>query len=168
MDMKHLRKQCEVRLQTLSIPHPFDLDVFVAGVAARRSRPLMRHAVPLRGEVFGFWAEMPDEDLIVYEERTAPFHQRHIILHEVSHILCGHRGVPLPHATPVGDLTLAEFRARYRCRQQYTSEEECEAEVLATLIDERAYRLQAGTAGGGPHSLHALRLLDSLEGMSHE
>ncbi len=166
--MKNLRKRCEARLHTLAIPAPFNLDVFVAGVAARRSRPIVRHALPLWGEVFGFWAEMPDEDLIVYEERTAPFHQRHIILHEICHILCGHRGIPIPRATPVGDLTLAEFRARYRCRQQYTSEEEREAEILATLIDERAYRLQAGTAGSDPHAAHALRLLDSLEGMSHE
>ncbi len=159
MDEKAIRRRCEARLRELSLPVPFDLDAFIADIAAFRGRPIERHALPLGGGLPGMWVEMPAHDLVYYEERTSPFHQEHIILHELSHILWGHRGV---RPAEIGDLTLTELRALRR--GHYTRAEEREAETFATLIHHHAHRARAGVAPADPHIADVLRLLDSLEG----
>jgi hypothetical protein len=163
MDEKAIRRRCEARLRELSLPTPFDLDTFIASVAARRGRPIARYALPLMGGLPGLWLTMPTGDLIYYEERTSPLHQQHIILHELCHILLGHRGI---HPVAIGDLTLAELRALRT--DHYTRDEEHEAETLATLIGYRVQRACAGGAPADPHIAGALRLLDSLEGTAYE
>ncbi|WP_330349975.1 hypothetical protein [Streptomyces sp. NBC_00582] len=71
-------------------------------------------------------------DVIFYQQDTTRPHQDHIILHEVGHILVGHLSasstVPRhdPGAGPV------------RLRTVYDSEEELEAELIATIILERS------------------------------
>jgi len=164
MDEKAIRRRCEARLRELSLPTPFDLDTFIAGIAARRVRPIARYALPLMGGLPGLWLETDTADLLYYEERTSPLHQQHIILHELGHILLGHRGAD---PAEVGDLTLAELRVLRA--DHYTRDEEHEAETLATLIGYRVQRAQAGLAvDADPHTTRILRLLDSLEGTAYE
>jgi len=163
MDEKAIRRRCEARLRELSLPTPFDLDTFIAEIAARRSRPIARYALPLMGGLPGLWLETDTADLVYYEERTSPLHQQHIVLHELGHILWGHRGV---RPAEIGDLTLAEWR---ELRQEhYTRVEEHEAETLATLIHCHAHRVRADDARADPHTTRILHLLDSLEGTAYE
>ncbi len=163
MDEKAIRRRCEARLRELSLPTPFDLDTFIAEIAARRSRPIARYALPLMGGLPGLWLETDTADLVYYEERTSPLHQQHIVLHELGHILWGHRGV---RPAEIGDLTLAEWR---ELRQEhYTRVEEHEAETLATLIHCHAHRVRADDARADPHIAGVLRLLNRLEGAAHE
>src|SRR5207253_5857640 len=75
-----------------------------------------------------------------FEWNTSPLHQEHIILHETSHILCGHKSSPLSE----GDLSLLLFpdlrpeTVRHVLRRGgYMGYEECEAELMASLILER-------------------------------
>lgn len=42
-------------------------------------------------EMFGCWVRLAGKDYIFYEEHTAHLHQAHIQLHELAHILCGHK-----------------------------------------------------------------------------
>jgi hypothetical protein len=164
MDEKAIRRRCEARLRELSLPTPFDLDIFIVGIATRRSRPIVRYALPLMGGLPGLWIETDTADLLYYEERTSPLHQQHIILHELGHILLGHRGV---HLVDIGDLTLTDLRALRA--DHYTRGEEHEAETLATLIGHRVQRAQAGLAvDADPYTTRILRLLDSLEGTAYE
>jgi hypothetical protein len=87
------------------------------------------------------WVATPDEDLIVYESRTSRPHQDHIILHELGHMLCGHHATPVTgqEATllllPDLDPSMIE---RVLGRTQYSAVEEREAELVASLILERA------------------------------
>ena len=36
------------------------------------------------------WSSLPDHDVIAYAENTSGFHQDHIILHEVGHMISQH------------------------------------------------------------------------------
>ncbi len=121
----------------------------------------------LNGGVSGAWVAMPSVDIVFFEEQTSPLHRQHVILHELSHILCDHRGIAtgveglqsLLHATA----TIERLRALQR--NHYSDEEEQEAEILASLILERVNHAQANTAIGDPDIAGTLRLLDNLEGM---
>ncbi len=112
------------------------------------------------------WIEAQDRDLIYYENRTSPPHQEHIILHEVGHIVLGHRGIMLSFTTSLGDLTLADLRKLHD--QFYTWAEEYAAETLATLIGQVAHRTRAMNSDPiDPHTARILRVLDSLEGRAY-
>lgn len=152
-----------MRLPDLSLPVPFHLDTFVAQIAAPRGRPIELYGLPLGGGLLGMWVETRDRDLIYHENQTSPLHQEQIILHELGHIVLGHRGMTLPLTVSLGDFTLADLRALHDA--SYTWEEEYAAETLATLIGRVAQRTRATRSGSvDPHTARILRVLDSLEG----
>jgi IrrE N-terminal-like domain len=134
---RRLRKRCEERLRDLPIPVPFDARAFTDELAAGR-RPI--RLVPMSGltGVCGMWVATDTTDLIFYEQDTTPPHQEHIILHELSHLICDHyppAAVEAQHLLPNLD---AEMVRRVLGRAGYSTEEEREAELLATLIRQRA------------------------------
>ncbi|HEV8637966.1 MAG TPA: hypothetical protein VG370_27430 [Chloroflexota bacterium] len=83
----------------------------------------------------------PSADVIFYERDTSPLHQQHIILHEASHLVCGHRPLSLP-PSELAELLFPnvhpDWVGRVLRRAVYSRDEEREAEVLASLILERA------------------------------
>src|SRR5215210_8113214 len=95
MDLKKLRKRCEERLRAIDLPVPFDARAFCDLLAARRGRPIVLCPVARRGAPSGAWLGGPSTDFIFYARNTSRLHQEHIILHEVSHMLCGHRPTPV-------------------------------------------------------------------------
>lgn len=139
--LDRLRRRCEARLSELALPSPFDARALCASVAESRGRPI--HLMPMSGGlgVCGLWVATDSSDLIFYEGTTTPPHQEHIILHELSHLLCDHYPVPL--ADP-GQARLLlpdldpEVVRRVLGRTTYSAVEEQEAELLATLIRQRA------------------------------
>jgi len=139
--MEGLRRQCEQRLRGIRIPDPFDLDAFCDEIAARRGRPLLRTPVPgLSAEApCGLWVGTPQADHVFYDPGTSPLHAEHIVLHELAHILSGHSGVAgaLPQLFP--DLDPATV-TRVLGRVSYTSAQEREAELMASLIRGRSPR----------------------------
>ncbi|HET8628984.1 MAG TPA: hypothetical protein VFL91_16300 [Thermomicrobiales bacterium] len=146
------------------MPAPFDLRTFCRAVEAERGRPVYLHPIPGMGSISGLWLPRDDADYVFYEERTSPLHRRHIILHELSHVRCGHRPPPVTDADLLRilfpRLTPAAVRRALR-RADYTTEQEREAELLATLLLERL-------AGGPrppelPADPAAARLLRRLE-----
>lgn len=152
---KELRQRCDALVEGLAVPVPFDLVDFCRAFGAQRGRPLRVAPHPLptaAGLPCGVWVELPEEDVIFVEPRTTPVHQEHIGLHEIAHIVCGHRGVAstgpgyverlLPDLDPA-------MVSRVLGRTSYGAEEEREAELMATLLGERLARsgrlaLQAG------------------------
>ena len=75
-----------------------------------------------------------------YERRTTALHQRHIVLHELGHLVCNHDAPPamtdaasrmlLPHLDPA-------MVRRMLGRTYYSAVEEQQAEYVASLIHER-------------------------------
>jgi len=139
-----LRRRCLARLRALPLPAPFDVHVLCDQVAARRGRPI--RLIPAAGltGVCGLWIATDTADLICYESDTTRPHQDHIILHEVSHLLCAHYPVELPTGTLLPDLDPAVVRAVLG-RAGYSTDEEREAETLASLIRQRATTRPRGT-----------------------
>lgn len=155
---RQLRRRCEARLRRLTIAEPLHLDRFIADVVAGRRRPLSFVAVPLLGKPYGLWLTDGETECICYERDTTLAHQRHIILHELCHLLCDHQPLePGALAGPVPHLDRDRLQA-IMLRSGYTVEQEREAEMLASLISERAsYR-----SDGVETDKQSLRLLQML------
>lgn len=152
------------RLRDLPIPTPFDLPAFVDIVAARRGRPIVLRAwETLTPSLSGICFSWPTHDLICYVVGTSPAHQQHVILHELAHLLCGHEGLSQGERAALLFPDLAP-RLLERRRETYTTEDEREAETLASLILERVGRTQAHALSNDQHTTNVLRFLDSLEG----
>ena len=138
-----LRRRCAHLVAGLEIPHPFDVDAFCRQVGQARGREIRRVGRPLADGLYGLWCSAPTLDFVVYESRTSPLHQVHIVLHELSHLLCGH------HPAPVMDdelsrLLLPDLDPRLvrqvLGRTRYSDVEEQEAELVASLILEQVSR----------------------------
>jgi hypothetical protein len=144
---KQLRRRCEARLGELHLPDPFDVRSFCEELGRQRGRPILLLPVTGAADVGGVWISVPSADLIFYEQDTSPLHQEHIILHEVSHLLCAHQPPPVsdpemaqllfPHFDPETVRSVLQ-------RSGYSTVEEREAELLASLILERAAGRRSG------------------------
>lgn len=140
MNLKALRKQCEARLSELDLPTPFDVRTFCEVVAGRRGRPIVLRPIVTHSGPWGLWAAGPSADYVFYESDTSVLHQEHIILHELSHLICGHRPTPVAEPAVVADLfpdLSPESVRRVLSRAAYTAADEQEAEVLASVLLKR-------------------------------
>jgi len=145
---RRLRRRCAALVRDLPMPVPFDARTLCEQVAAQRGRPI--RLMPMEGlsGVCGVWVATATSDLIFYEQVTTPPHQEHIILHELGHLLCDHHRSPDALGLPVEQLLPSldpELVQRVLGRAGYTSEEEREAELLASMIRERARSHGGGT-----------------------
>jgi hypothetical protein len=153
--MESLRRRCERRLRGLHIPEPFDLDAFCREVAARRGRRLLRRPVPglSSGAPCGLWVGTAEADHVFYDPGTSPLHAEHIVLHELAHILSGHAlagSGSLVDLFP--DLDPATVR-QVLGRVAYSTAQEREAEMMASLIRGRSARPSRTTLGRVAHAL---------------
>jgi hypothetical protein len=139
--MEGLRRRCEERLRGIRIPSPFNLDAFCAEVESRRGRPLIRRPVPGLNAAApcGLWIGTTAADHVFYDPGTSPLHAEHIVLHELAHILSGHSGADGALAQLFPDLDPATV-SRVLGRVGYTTEQEREAEMMASLIRGRSAR----------------------------
>lgn len=143
MDLNQLRDRCRRLLDGVTIPLPFDIHAFCDQIAAKRRRPIRSYPMDSGPSPCGLWVATESTDYIFYEASTSPLHRDHIILHELSHLLCDH---PPAHALDAElahqlfpDLN-ASLVQRVLARSAYSASEEREAELLASLIWERVDR----------------------------
>ncbi|WP_435130686.1 MULTISPECIES: ParH-like protein [Streptomycetaceae] len=136
------------------LPRPFDEMALIARLAERRGRPIELIPVDaLPNLPCGLLMVTDHADCIVYATDTSVLHQRHILLHEAAHLVCGHDGAGpgAGDAADPGDAATAGSRAllphlpdtlvrRVLGRTVYTEPQEHEAELLASLICSRAAR----------------------------
>ncbi|RPK88760.1 MULTISPECIES: toxin [Streptomyces] len=139
--LRRLRKDGARRIAELNLPSGAgvaDLCRYLGGI---RNRPIT--LVPLQmptSHPCGMWVAACDEDLIFYDANTNSAHQEHIILHELGHIICCHRGAGwLDEASarslfPNVDPGLVRDMLQ---RTTYDDIQEQEAEVIAYLLSER-------------------------------
>jgi hypothetical protein len=160
-----LRARCEAVLADVYIPQPFDLGEFADHIGKRRGRPILLLPIAMSPQSpSGMWIHGERCDAIAYEQATTPLHQNHIALHEIGHLLCGHQagddldGRHLRRLFPSLDAALVH---RMLARTSYSTDEEQEAEMLASLILQRSGPPSAVPAP--PPSPAATQILRRLE-----
>lgn len=141
-------RRCERMVEALSIPVPFEPTGFVAALARQRGRPV--ELVPMSGRAThcGALVATDQADYIFYSASTTRLHQDHILLHEVCHLLCGHIGDTALDALPrllLPNLS-SDLVRRVLGRSDYTAAQEQEAELVASMIAQRARRRAGSTA----------------------
>lgn len=141
------RRRCAAIARELEVPRPFSLSQLLATLAGQRQRPI--HLSPIAsgpGAPCGLWIGTAEADYIFHEEGTTPWHKTHIIMHEVAHMLLGHEGTAAFHKQArllAPDVDPAMVRLILG-RTAYSTQEEREAEALASLI------LEHGSAAPSP------------------
>lgn len=153
MRERELRRQARRLLNELDISPPLDVVELCRRVGESRSKPirLVPHPIPVPGP-FGVWIATNAADYILYQQETSKSHQGHIVLHELGHILAGHTSDDeddallaelYPDVEPDAlreqypDLEPDAVRRALR-RTSYDTEQEREAETVATIILEWA------------------------------
>lgn len=168
-----LRTRYEARVRALELPTPFSAYAFCELLAARRGRPILLQPITSRASPCGLWVATSTTDYIFYEQETSRLHQEHIILHEACHILCAH------HSTSIAEAELPRLLFPDLCpetvrrvlrRATYSTRDEREAELLASLILERVTRTESAAPKRGDSQTTTLldRLGTSLETRARE
>lgn len=170
--LRELRDRCQAKLRSLDLPPPTDARAFCEALAASRGRPIGLCPVTSRLGPCGVWVASPTTDFIFYEPDTSRLHQEHIILHEAGHILWGHAPKRVSKVElqrlmfPDVRQDMVQMLLR---RTPYSTQQEREAEVLASLVLER---MAAGrpatenrTSGNGSDEDDLIKRLEaSLDG----
>ncbi len=68
-----------------TIPH------FIAHLESLRQREIILNGVAFEGRLHGLWVRAETADYVFFDSRTHPVHRVHHILHEVGHMVLGHR-----------------------------------------------------------------------------
>ncbi|WP_424890881.1 hypothetical protein [Streptomyces sp. XH2] len=147
MRVGRIRRRCKQLIHELALPASTDLQGLCDVVARRVGRPIRLVPMSLDGVVSGMTATTDDAYWVIYEQKTSPWHQVHIVLHEIGHLLLGHDQDPavtedaLKVWTPSVDVATAMRRmgltmglARHHCYDNLT---ERETEILGTLLMEK-------------------------------
>ncbi|MFF3556224.1 regulator component [Streptomyces tsukubensis] len=144
MELERLRVQCEERLAALRLPHRCTTRDLRDAVAALRGKPIILKPLKTLGLLdapCGIRLETEEADLLFYEAGTSPLHQNHILAHEISHIICDHPGTLELDEDAVRAIGFNPTMVqRMSGRTSYATEDEREAEVMATVIRQHIYR----------------------------
>ena len=149
MRERELGRRCRQMLNSLDIRPPLDVVDLCERVGRQRGKHirLVEHSLPVPGP-FGAWISTPSAEFILYQKETSGPHQNHIILHELGHILAEHASDERDDVL-AGELDPSDVRERYPDldpgavrralrRTSYDTEQEQEAELVATIILEWA------------------------------
>jgi hypothetical protein len=133
------RPGAQRNVESLSLHGCRSVAQFCERVADRRARRLEVLPLGLRGtNVHGMLVVTEDADFIVYNQDAPVYHQQHVQLHEISHLLYGHldetdglRGEQLhaqfPQLEHLGAIKVLQ-------RSDYDAHMERQAETLASFL----------------------------------
>jgi Zn-dependent peptidase ImmA (M78 family) len=156
-------------LRTLTLPEPFSVQELCSQIERQRGRPLKLHPLESQGGPFGLLVSSSRADYVFYVQNTTAVHQRHIVLHELCHLLLGHQS-PVADDNELLHLLLPDLRPALvhamLQRRTYTANEEQEAELLASLILQKA--ASPGSAVRPPTDTESAALLQRLEATLRE
>lgn len=147
---RRLRRACEARTRDLALKAPLGIEELCAHLEKLRGRQirLSQIDIPDNAAPCGLWVATPGVDYVFYGATPSAVHRAHIIRHELAHIICGHEGALAGDdlATLLPNLSPTTIQ-RVLSRSAYTAVEEQEAELLASLMAQRAAREPAVRAG---------------------
>ncbi|KNB53489.1 hypothetical protein [Streptomyces caatingaensis] len=139
-----LRTACSERLEALNLPHRFGTQQLCDAVAELRGKPIILRPMDtaVTGDLpCGIRVETATADLLYFERGTSALHQMHILAHEIGHVLCDHPGtLSLGGGTDEALGLNPTLVRRMSGRTSYRTDDEREAEVMATVIRQRIYR----------------------------
>ena len=144
MRLRQLKRHCEQILGQLNLPSVCDAPMLAAHIAGhpnRSGRPIHLLPMPLATDgPCGLWVATGAADYVVFESNTTIPHQNHIIAHELSHLILEHDSHQtfsenasqqlVPHLDPA-------MVQRMLGRSRYDAKEEQEAEMMASLLQQR-------------------------------
>lgn len=141
LSLSAMRRAAKRKLESLHMPPCRDVVEFAEALSAKRGIPLHVLPVTIRpSDPCGLWLSTPEADFITYEAVASRPHQHHIIAHELGHMIYGHRGVSAASSVttqllfPDLDPSLVQDLLG---RSGYTERQEQEAEMMATIIQDR-------------------------------
>jgi hypothetical protein len=140
-------------VRELDFPGPFGLEEFAARLGRQRGRPVLLCPFTAKAGVpCGLWIGTAEADYVYYERGTTPYHATSIALHEIAHLLLGHRGIAAwqdlaQWLAPDVDPSLVRIILG---RSAYSTPEERDAETLASFMLERATARPGAGSGLGP------------------
>ncbi|MDI3408926.1 regulator component [Streptomyces cavernicola] len=139
-----LRDWCEEQVDLLHLPYRFSTRELREAISEQRGKRIILNPLTTLGVVdapCGIRLETPAADLLFYEEGTSIHHQRHILTHELCHVYCDHPGSLEVDAKTVRSLGVnPTLVMRMSGRTSYSSADERQAEMMATVIRWRIYR----------------------------
>ncbi|WP_267242565.1 toxin-antitoxin system, toxin component [Streptomyces sp. PR69] len=162
-----MRRLCGELVSGIDLPAPAEpADLYAAlceGMARHRGRPVRyRTASFPPGTASGLWLDMTDQDLIVIERRTAPYHQVVILGHELWHMKAGHCTHHVEGAAVAARLLsdaadIQDTVLKVAARTRFDQAEENEAESFGLLLGSKCRAwLADGCTGKGPVSRDGL------------
>lgn len=148
---RKLRARLRRELDAAAIDAPMPMSEVCRRLGERRGKAIRLVAYPLEAPgPFGLWLNTPSADYILYQAETTPAHQQHIIAHELGHLLAGHSSDESDDAVwqrLLPDIPPDVIRRALR-RTNYDTDQEREAENVATLLLERAAAITAAMRPG--------------------
>jgi hypothetical protein len=152
-EYRKLRARINQLLDEVGIPDPWDIREFFNLLAAHRGRPIELVAADIPpGGPDAIWVPTEHVDVILYDRtlREDHLHWEQVMLHEGAHILLCHRGDEdaVLARGPLTEQLLELLRAHVEDpddpqilhRETYSSDQEAEAEIGASLIWKRGGR----------------------------
>lgn len=142
---RRLERSCRTKIADLDLPTPFRLSGLHQRLELQRGRELwVQGSEDLPAEITGLWIGTVTRDYVFYRAGLDGCRRDQTILHEFSHVICDHRSARVtdqawlrdrcPWLTGLGDV-------EHMCmRTDYGTDDEREAELMASLILSRATR----------------------------
>ncbi len=141
---RELHQFCSSVIRDLELPRPFSAKALCEELAAKSERRIYLHpyeAVGVGADApCGAWIATAQADHIFFEQRTSKYHQEQIILHEIGHLLCGHSLQEVSEKM-LGESSLPDEPGGVRgalMRTSYSTQQEKEAELVASMLLERS------------------------------
>lgn len=145
---RDLYRRIRRELRGLGIQPPLSVETLCEALGKKRGRPIELRACPLpKPGPSGLWAETRAVDVVLYQRETTRWHQEHIILHEIAHLIVadddatgrseenGQEEAADQWAALVPGVAPEAVRRILR-RCSYDDERECAVELIATIIQE--------------------------------
>lgn len=132
------------------VPATTDIAALCAAVAERLDRPVQLLGVPLPVDApCGLVITTGQSHYVAYDNQTTPLHQRHIVAHELGHLLAGHATGPLGQ-TELSRLLMPTLDPRMVAgvlarAPGYDVRAEAEAEIIADLLWRRTRSRATGS-----------------------
>ncbi len=139
------RSRLESLVDRLQLRKGWTVDDLVTSVEQMRGRRIVRSPLPENMPVglCGLWLARSDDDVVLHRKTSDPVMLRHVVAHEVAHMLLDHGGGTSPGELAAllvgldGGSGLGSSESTVRTARgisAYDDECEYEAELLATMI----------------------------------